>query len=243
MRSEAIRTVISFLKRLMLVEFIVVAGYIVVASVGYYAKIYRDFGFDDFVSFQIAQAAFVFFGQSGIIAILFYRWRRRLMEPSGEEFLVGDEHEKLERKSTFRWDLAAGKVNKNLEKAAMKTVAGFLNADGGHLIIGVGDDRSVVGIDPDCATLARKDADGLTNHFGNVFNTMIGAHVRHLVSVKPLAIRDTQCMLVAVSPSPQPVYVSDDGKEEFFVRTGNGTTSMKLSETQAYIEARWPRKR
>lgn len=239
MRNEAVRTVLSFLKRLILVEFLAVAGYIGLASVGYYAKVYRELGLADFVSFQIAQAAFLFFAQSGIVVILFYQWRGRLMDSAAEDLLFGDEHEKLERKSTLRWDLGTEKVNRQLERAAMKTVAGFLNANGGQLVIGVGDDRKVVGLEHDYATLTRKDADGFTNHFGNIFNAMLGAHVRHLVQLKPLAVQGKDCMLVTVAPSPQPVYLSEEGKEEFFVRTGNGTTSLKLSEAHAYIDARW----
>lgn len=237
MRPDAVRAVLGFLKRLMLVEVAAIVVYMGAASIGYYAKLYRELGLANFVSFQIAQALFLLAAQSLIVAGLFYRWRRQLTaDPGPEELVSAPEHERLERKSTLRWDLAAQKVNKSLERAAMKTVAAFLNTEGGHLIIGVGDDQQIVGIDPDCATLTRKDADGLTTHFGNLFNTMIGAHVRHLVRVRSLAIQDRPCMLVSVSASSRPVYLSDDGKEEFFIRTGNGTTSLKLSEAKTYID-------
>ncbi len=152
------------------------------------------------------------------------------------------EHERLERKSTFRWDVAAGKVNKQLERAAMKTVAAFLNTNGGHLILGVADDHTVLGMESDYATLARKDGDGFENHFSNVFKAMLGAHVRHLVKVEPFKKEDKECIVISVAPSQRPVYLDDDGKEEFFVRTGNGTTSLRLSEAAAYIESRWGNK-
>lgn len=155
------------------------------------------------------------------------------------ELVSADENERLERKSTFRWDVRTRTVNRALEKAAMKTVAAFLNSDGGHLVLGVGDDGAVVGVAHDYATLARKDADGLVNHFGNVFNAMLGAHVRHLVQLKPFMYGDTECMMVSVSVSSRPVYLADDGREEFFVRTGNGTTSLKLSEAAAYSASHW----
>lgn len=239
MRSEAIRVIIGFLKRLILVEFVAVAVYMAAAALGYYAQIYRELGLGGFLSFQIAQALFLFMGQSIIIAVLFWRWRRRLLADQPQELATLPEHEKLERKATLRWDMAAGKVNKSLERATMKTVAAFLNTNGGKLLIGVADDGAIVGMEHDYATLARKDADGLANHFGNLFNAMLGAHVRHLVTVRPVAIQDRECMLVSVASSGRPVYLSDDGKEEFFVRTGNSTTSLKLSEAAAYIQSRW----
>ena len=49
-------------------------------------------------------------------------------------------------------------------------------------------------------------------------------------------------MLVAVAASPRPAYFTDEGREEFFVRTGNGTTALKVSEAAAYIETRWSNK-
>lgn len=243
MRPDAIRAVIGFLKRLALVEIAAVAIYLFIASLGYYAQWYRDIGLGEVISFQVAQAIFIFCVQSLMIALLFWRWRRRLNEPASHDLVLAPEHERLERKSTLRWDLATGKVNKALEKAAMKTVAAFLNTTGGHLVLGVGDNQTILGIEHDCATLVRKDADGFETHFNNLFHAMLGAHVRHAVQLQPVAIQGKECMLVTVAPSPQPVYLSDEGKEEFFVRTGNSTTSLKLSEAQAYINARWRAKR
>jgi predicted HTH transcriptional regulator len=155
------------------------------------------------------------------------------------QLLQQDEHEQLERKSTLRWDLKTLTVNRSLERSALKTVAAFLNSRGGHLVLGVADDGAVVGMEHDYATLVRKDADGLVNHFGNLFNAMLGAHLRHLVRVQPFYVKDKACMVVSVAPSDRPVYLADEGKEEFFVRTGNGTTSLKLSEAAAYVESRY----
>ncbi len=239
MHTDAVRAVVSFLKRLVLVELGGVGLYVGAAAVGHYAKIYRELGLAQFVSFQIAQAAFLFAAQTTIIAILFWRWRKRLSQPRLEQLVAADEHEGLERKSTFRWDLAANKVNKTMERSAMKTIAAFLNTDGGHLVLGVGDDRTIVGMAHDYATLARKDADGLVNHFGNTFNAMLGAHLRHLVAVRTVATDEKECMLVSVKPSAHPVYLKEDGTEAFFIRTGNSTTSLKFSEAAVYIQSHW----
>ena len=47
-----------------------------------------------------------------------------------------------------------------IEKVAARTVAGFMNAQGGLLVIGVDDDGKPLGLDRDLATLGRKDLDG-----------------------------------------------------------------------------------
>ena len=55
-----------------------------------------------------------------------------------DELIDNDEDYAVEFKSTARWDLREGKPNKAMEDAIVKTVAGFLNTDGGTLLIGIG---------------------------------------------------------------------------------------------------------
>jgi membrane protein YdbS with pleckstrin-like domain len=153
--------------------------------------------------------------------------------------LSAGENERLERKSTFRWDVKSNAVNRALEKAAVKTVAAFMNSEGGHLLLGVADDGSPLGLDSDIATLARKDMDGFETHFSNVLSAMLGPSFRQFVTVRPFEHEGKRCMLVSVAPSPRPAYVTDDQREEFFIRTGNGTTALKMSEAHRYIEDRF----
>ena len=53
----------------------------------------------------------------------------------------------LEFKSSFRWDLRENKVNRALEGVILKTLAGYMNGQGGTLLIGVADDGNVVGLE------------------------------------------------------------------------------------------------
>ncbi len=160
-------------------------------------------------------------------------------EAQPHELLHVPEHERLERKSTFRWDLKAGVVNKSLERAAIKTVAAFMNSSGGHLLLGVGDGGEVLGLESDYATLPRQDADGFQNHFSNVLSSMIGPALRSQVRLEPFTHDGKECMLVSVRPSDRPAYLRDQDREEFYIRTGNGSTSLRMSEAQAYIASRF----
>lgn len=159
------------------------------------------------------------------------------VEPS--ELVRADEHEQLERKSTLRWDLKTNSVNKALEKAAMKTVAAFMNSKGGHLLLGVGDHGEAVGLEYDYATLSRRDGDGLQNHFTNMLAAMLGPSLRQFVRLRPFTHDGKECMLVVVSASDRPAYLRDQDHEEFFIRTGNATTSLRMSEANSYIVSRF----
>lgn len=148
-----------------------------------------------------------------------------------------DEHEHLEFKSTMRWDLKAATANRALEKMVMKTVAAFLNSGGGQLVIGVDDGRAVLGLEHDYRTLTKGDRDGFENHFTHVFNAMIGAEFRQFVKLNFAQADGKDVCIVNVMPATHPVFAKlDNNTEEFFVRTGNSTTPLKLSEAAAYLE-------
>jgi predicted HTH transcriptional regulator len=60
------------------------------------------------------------------------------------ELLAEGEGPTVEFKSSFRYDFKASRVNKELTKAVVKTLAAFLNSRGGTLLIGIDDvDKSL----------------------------------------------------------------------------------------------------
>ena len=66
------------------------------------------------------------------------------------ELIKRGESKTLEFKSTLRWSIKERKQDsRGVTFAGLKTVAAFLNAEGGDLILGVADDGSVVGIELD----------------------------------------------------------------------------------------------
>lgn len=161
-------------------------------------------------------------------------------QPDVSKLLKADEHERLEFKTSLRFDHKSGNVNRELERAAMKTVAAFLNTKGGELVIGVNDRREPVGIFRDLQTVQRPDSDGFENHFTQVFNSMIGPEFRHLVKLWFHEHRNVPLCIIQVMPSAWPVYLRIDDGEHFFVRTGNITTALKLSEVESYRRSHWP---
>ena len=159
--------------------------------------------------------------------------------PDLRALLDAREHHALEFKSSFRWDTTEQHINKNLERMALKTVAAFLNTDGGHLVLGVDDARNVVGLHDDYKTLQKKDADGFENHFTNVFKETIGPEYRRFVSLSFHSAEDKETCVVSVVPSPMPAYFRHGNEEVFFIRTGNSTTALQVSEIAPYLKSRW----
>ena len=73
------------------------------------------------------------------------------------ELLERTEDKHLEFKSSLWWDLKEGKKSRLVESASLKTIAAFLNSEfGGTLLIGVGDDGGVVGLERTTRRSGRK---------------------------------------------------------------------------------------
>ncbi|MDO8504753.1 MAG: putative DNA binding domain-containing protein [Candidatus Liptonbacteria bacterium] len=161
--------------------------------------------------------------------------------PNLAEIIGQNEDEKLEFKSSLRFDRRTGQINRDLEKAVMKTIVAFLNSKGGYLVIGIDDRHLPLGLHNDYKTLQRKDSDGFENHFTQVFNAMIGPESRHLIKLWFYNLENQDACVIQVALSPRPIYLKQNETERFYVRTGNITTDLKFSEVESYIRSRWPR--
>jgi predicted HTH transcriptional regulator len=156
-----------------------------------------------------------------------------------EDLISDGESVHAEFKQTATYNYHTGSKDSRIEHALIKSVAGFLNADGGVLLIGIHDDGYPVGLDPDfgiCST--RKDRDGFENWFYTRLADQIGGPVvASFVRISFERINDCEICRVNVQPSPQPVYVGNAA--EFFVRMGNSTRAYNPRDAAEYIRARW----
>jgi hypothetical protein len=155
------------------------------------------------------------------------------------ELIDGGEGEKTEFKQTLRFDIREGKYNKDLEKAVLKNMAGFLNAEGGVLIIGVSDDKEITGLDNDYKTLPKPNRDGFENHLNQLIGRNLGWGERGKLRISVVLMDGKEVCLVEVKPASAPVYYRDGEDESFFVRTGNSTNALTISQATKYIGDRW----
>ncbi len=155
------------------------------------------------------------------------------------EMIEKGESSVLEFKSSLRWDYREQQVNTGLQKVIAKTVAGFLNTEGGTLLIGVADNGSIVGIEPDLKTLKQGSCDGFELTLRNTLDAALGAEFSPYIHTS-FAEQDghTVC-IVHIERSSQPVYLSDKNITEFYVRSGNATRPLDVQATQSYINMHW----
>ncbi len=144
------------------------------------------------------------------------------------------ESDGVEFKSTLRWNLHTSKLDKRMENACLKTVAGYLNSRGGILFVGVDDEGQAVGLDHD----KFPNEDKLLLFWNGLIKTHLGVEFAPLVRSTMHDLAGKRMLVVQCLASPQPVFMRRDNQETFFIRTGNGTQPLKPSEILAYVQQR-----
>lgn len=178
------------------------------------------------------------FGE-GLKSALFDEYLRTHRQAS--ELVKQAESKTLEFKSTLRWDLKKDvKDDKFVTHASLKTIAAFLNTDGGDLLIGVDDEGAVLGLDAD--DLGSDDK--YVRHVSQIVDNALGTAASTHVDPKIERVDGKRLCLVKCGRAAAPVYLVWKGLEkspegDLFVRTGASTKRMPVDEVVEYIAGRW----
>lgn len=157
-----------------------------------------------------------------------------------DDLISKGESDEVEFKSSARWDYREEKQNKVIESAIAKTIAGFLNANGGILVVGIDDDGNVLGLEKDYKTLSKRpDRDGYQQFLVNLVSSNMGKDSCACLSVSFQPAKGQEICVVRVNRSMRPVYIQDGQQTRFYVRTGNTTQELGTRESVDYASQRW----
>jgi DNA-binding response OmpR family regulator len=157
-----------------------------------------------------------------------------LTEADLSALVTQGESERMEFKSTLRWNLHTNKPDKRIENACLKTVAAYMNTSGGNLFVGVDDEGTPLGLEQD--QFANEDK--LLLHWNGLIKTCLGVEFTPYVRSTVRDLGGQRVLFVQCVPASQPVFLRRDNDELFCVRTGNGSQPLKPSEILAYLEQR-----
>lgn len=146
-----------------------------------------------------------------------------------EKLIAAGENDKLEFKSTMRWNIIAEKADKAIEVSALKTIVAFLNAEGGTLLVGVKDDGSILGIEKDQFL----NEDKFLLHFASLINDRIGKQYIEHIQWGLKEVGEKKILRVDCKPSSTPAFLKGNG-EEFYVRNGPSSILLSTSEVLEY---------
>ncbi len=158
-----------------------------------------------------------------------------------EELLKLGESKTLEFKSSLRWNLKEDrKDDERITHAALKTIAAFLNTEGGDLLIGVADDASVLGIAHD----RLESDDKFLRHLTQAVRNGLGDPASTCIDPKMQIVQGKTVCVVSCQRSPEPVFLRWKGVEkqprgDFYVRSGPGSISLDSNDEASFIRTRF----
>jgi predicted HTH transcriptional regulator len=160
---------------------------------------------------------------------------------NAEELIKRGESKTLEFKSTLRWSLKENRRDdKGVTHAALKTIAAFLNTEGGDLLLGVADDGSIVGIERD----QLDNDDKFMRHLAQVMRNGMGDRAGTCIDPKTQIVQGKTVCVVSSQRSPEPVFlkwkeIEANPEGDFFVRNGPGTVKLTRDSAKEYIRTRF----
>ena len=150
------------------------------------------------------------------------------------ELIKEGENEKLEFKSTLRTNLHTNEIDKKIENNVLKTIIAFLNTKGGTLLIGVSDNKEIIGIEKD--NFSNNDKFHL--HFINLIKQKIGKKYLSSIDFQIGKVENKTVVRVDCNKNKKSVFLKEGKEEEFYIRAGPSTTELKASSLIDYINKR-----
>ena len=138
----------------------------------------------------------------------------------------------LELKETLSLDVRKQTKEKYIELEALKTVAAFLNSDGGVLIIGVNDEGKITGIEKE-VDKNYANFDKFLLHWKNLLNSRIGAEFYPFIEPRLIKVDNVHVLEVECKQSKLPCYLD---ATEFYVRTNPATDKLEGPKLVDYIK-------
>jgi serine/threonine protein kinase len=132
-------------------------------------------------------------------------------------------------------------VQKRINKAVTKTIAAFLNSNGGTLLIGADDAGTVLGIEPDFEYCKeeKQDADGWLLSLKDVIINALDADVWSAIRVSLVPRGKTVAVVLCPRRASQ-TWHHEDGGERFYIRAGNATEELTGRSLVGYVREHWP---
>lgn len=168
--------------------------------------------------------------------------REQEATPTASALINAGESHSVEFKQTARWNMHTGSRDPKIELVIAKTIAGFLNADGGTLLVGVTDDGVAVGLESDLSLMKEPDLDRfelwITDHLERCLGKPAIANIR--VSFE--LVTNSEVCRIDAEPSPDPVFLDEPGgnrEADMYVRMGNSTRKLLTDEAVDYVRNHW----
>ena len=164
------------------------------------------------------------------------------IESEVRSLIRGGESGVVEFKSTARSNLHSKRSDEAITWAVVKTIAAFMNTDGGTLLIGVNDQGDPVGIELDYQYVKGADRDGWELWMTTAIKNALGPVSATDLPVSYCTIEGRTVARIEVRRGIQPTFASRKGKarKALYARLNNATEELSGPALLDYQRKRWP---
>jgi serine/threonine protein kinase len=160
-----------------------------------------------------------------------------------ERLLASDESARLEFKASLREPVdrnpadkrPVGELRRAIEREVVETLAAFLNTDGGTLIIGMKDDRTIIGLEVDYPWVKPRSRDGWCLTFDHLVTHQLGAEVMKCLNLQLEPWHDHTIAVIRCQSRQEPTWLGD----ELYVRCTASTEKLSTRHALAWCRQRW----
>jgi ATP-dependent Lon protease len=163
-----------------------------------------------------------------------------LSAASTADLIAAGESGNVEFKQTARVNLHTKQRDPIIEFMIVKSVAAFMNTNGGVLLLGVADNGEVFGIETDIRSISKKTRDAFELWLTGVFTERIGPTAVTNVTVRYDELMGHTVCRISVTPSSTPVFVrGSKGEADLYIRLNNSTRQLNTSDAIQYVRSHW----
>lgn len=145
-------------------------------------------------------------------------------QPVGAAYLISlGESKKIEFKEAFH-ELNKSKI--------YQTMGAFFNADGGTILIGVRDDKEIIGINETLYT----DKDRLKNEITSTINNRFGKYFTLEIDIDFEEIQEKIILRIDCYKAKRPAFFKENGNHRYFVRAEASNLELKGMELYHFLK-------
>jgi len=155
------------------------------------------------------------------------------------ELITQGESHTVEFKETLQYNIQTKKLDSKVFNSSLKTIAAFLNADGGTLLIGVSDSSEIMGIERDKKAMGRADNDRFQL---KIRDTISGQNSRFTPAVLgnvEISFKELNEMVICrIDVQPLPASEIQHFDRKVYFRDGNRTIELTGPDLTNWIKRR-----
>jgi type I restriction enzyme M protein len=138
----------------------------------------------------------------------------------------------VEFKESFSLDVRKGTSERYIELSSLKTIAAFMNSNGGFLLIGVDDEGAIIGLDKEVQAFHKGKKDKFLLNFKNHIKSRIGEEFYPYIDHKLVSVNGNDILLVECKQSSTECFLD---QKDFYVRTNPATDKLEGQKLLDYI--------